>query len=89
MENLKKNCNVNNLSFVLNDFNLSSTGNKGYGYTYGRYRYSNYYYGGYGSYGSYGYSYGETYDDSPKKSSLLQKLEKIRFYRRIRRIINK
>lgn len=88
MENLKKNCNVNNLSFILNDFNLLSGKNRGYNYIYEKYKYNSYY-GGYGSYGSYGYSYEEIGDESQKKSSLFHKLEKIRFYRKFKKIINK
>ena len=95
MENLKENCNVNNLSFVLNDLNLSSHSNYGgygYGYLYGKYtygRYSSYGYN-YGYNYGYGYGYGETYGNTPSsKSSFTKKLQKIRFYRRIKRLIRK
>ena len=95
MENLKENCNVNNLSFVLNDLNLSSHSNYGgygYGYLYGKYtygRYSSYGYN-YGYNYGYGYGYGETYGNTPSsKSSFMKKLQKIRFYRRIKRLIRK
>lgn len=89
MENLKKNCNVNNLSFVLNDVSHSSHGNYGgYGYgNYGRYGYGGYGYGGgYGIYGSYGYTYGDT---TPKKKHSFYRLQKLRIYRKFKKIINK
>ena len=88
MENLKKNCNVNNLSFVLNDVSHSSHGNYGgYGYgNYGKYGYGKYGYGGYGIYGSYGYTYG---DNTSNKKKSFYRLQKLRIYRKFKRIINK
>jgi len=89
MENLKKNCNVKNLSFVLNDHILSSHGNYGgYGYNYGKYGYSiygGYGYGGYG-YGGYGYGYGYGYEEGKKKKTTFQRLLKFRLYRNIKKL---
>ena len=97
MENLKKNCNVKNLSFVLNDHILSSHGSYGgYGYNYGKYGYSiygGYGYGGYGyggyGYGGYGYGYGYGYEEGKKKKTTFQRLLKLRLYRNIKKIIRK
>jgi hypothetical protein len=82
MENLKKNCNVKNLSFVLNDHILSSHGSYGgYGYNYGKY--------GYSIYGGYGYGYGYGYEEGKKKKTTFQRLLKLRLYRNIKKIIRK
>lgn len=90
MENLRENCNVKNLSFVLNDLSYSSHSNYGgygYGYLYGKYNYGRYSSYGYGY--SYGYSYGETYGNAPQKTPFLKRIQKIRIYRKMKRIINK
>lgn len=81
MENLKENCNVKNLSFVLNDMSFSTHKNySGYNYFYGKYgygRYSSYQYGGY----AYGYNYEETYEGTHKQSFFKKKLQKMNFHR--------
>ncbi len=89
MENLKENCNVKNLSFVLNDMSFSTHKNySGYNYFYGKYgygRYSSYRYGAY----AYGYNYEETYEGMHKQSFLRRRLQKMRFHRIIKHFTKK